>query len=558
MKVKVNQKFIMLSDCYNEKDLIKAKFNGVWDTKDKGWVISLTPNNIVQLRALFGLKIDIDNLPEQTKAFLEVEKEVTKLENGQVEPDTIYNKYFNVTLMNHQLIGATIADRLFGVGYNGCLLSMDMGTGKTLTAMAIIDRLVEKEHCSKVLIVCPKIAMNVWKKEYKDFEKGTYKLKVIGGTAKQRIQQMNDLVDDSDERLNIAVINYEYTYAFQDVLKKWKPDIVVCDESHRIKGVSTNQTKAITGIGQLTKYKLCLTGTPLTRDILDYFSQFKFLDISIFGLNYYSFKNRYVITGMFGEYLRPNKATFDEFKEKVNKISYRVTKEQCLELPPFTDITIPIEIGCRKAYNQLEDEYITWLNENEFISVENALTQTLKLRQLTSGFYYNVDEKGIREAVFIDSAKIDACMELIEDLVNEGNKVIVFAEFQAEIEKLKELCDKNKIISELYYGKTSDRNKQIAVDNFQNGNSQVFIGQIESAGISITLTSASHMIFVSTGYKYGVYDQARARIYRKGQTKNCTYYHLIATDTIDEGIVKSLNRKETLAKSIIDNYRKRS
>jgi SNF2 family DNA or RNA helicase len=207
-------------------------------------------------------------------------------------------------------------------------------------------------------------------------------------------------------------------------------------------------------------------------------------------------------------------------------------------------------------YKELEKDYITWLNETEFISVENALTKTLKLRQITSGFYYETTADGKKKTVFVDTSKVDACMELINELVENDKKVIVFAEFQAEIEKIKELCDKAKIKCDTYYGKTPEKKKLEIVDNFQNGDLQVFIGQIESAGISITLTSASHMIFLSTGYKYGVYDQARSRIHRKGQKNNCTYYHLLATNTIDVKIKKSLERKEALAQSIIDDYKK--
>jgi SNF2 family DNA or RNA helicase len=432
---------------------------------------------------------------------------------------------------------------------------MEMGTGKTLTAMAIANRLNVEKDCKKILIICPKVAMPVWRDEYKKFENLDYKLRLITGTQKKRVDAMNELVDDPSDNLNIAVINYEYTYAFESILSVWKPDIIICDESHRIKGVTTNQTKAITKIGKLVKYKLCLTGTPLTNNILDFFSQFRFLDTSVFGLNFYSFKNRYVITGMFGEYLRPNKSTFDEFKGRVAKISYRVTKEQCLQLPEFTDVVVPVDIDCMKMYRELEKDYITWLNETEYISVENALTKTLKLRQITSGFYYNVDEQGNKDAVFVDDAKIKACMELIEELVENDKKVIVFAEFQAEIEKIKELCDREKIKSGTYYGKTPEKKKLEVVDNFQNGDLQVFIGQIESAGISITLTSASHMIFLSTGYKYGVYDQARARIHRKGQVNKCTYYHLIANNTIDAKIMKALENKEALAQSVIDDYK---
>ena len=547
---------IAVFDCFKEKDIIKGDFGGVWNDKLKCWIISFSPDTLSRLQARFGATFS-----QELKDFYLMRKETENIvkdyDTGKLPPDTTFNKYFkDCTLMEHQLVGATIGTKLFDAGFTGCLLSMEMGTGKTLTAMAILNRIIEEKQKNKVLIVCPKVTMGVWRDEFAKFEKDHYKLRLIMGTAKKRIEAMNDISEYPDDRLNVVVINYEYTYAFEPILEKWKPDIVICDESHRIKGVSTNQTKSITKIGKLCNYRMCLTGTPLTNNILDFFAQFRYMDTSVFGLNYYSYKNKYVITGMFGEYLRPNMATFEEFKKKVNSISFRRTKEQCLTLPEFTDVKIPIDISCKKMYTELEREYITWLSETEFISVENALTKTLKLRQLTSGFYYDVSENGDKSAVWVDTAKVDACLELIEQLIEEGQKVLVFAEFQAEIEKIKELCDKAGISAEMYYGKTPDKKRFDIVDRFQNGDLQVFIGQIESAGISITLTASSNMIFLSTGYKYGVYDQARARIHRKGQVNKCTYYHLIATNTIDEKIMKALRKKEALAESVIDDYKK--
>lgn len=547
---------IAVFDCFKEKDIIKGDFGGVWNDKLKCWIISFSPDTLSRLQARFGATFS-----QELKDFYLMRKETENIvkdyDAGKLPPDKTFNKYFkDCTLMEHQLVGATIGTKLFDAGFTGCLLSMEMGTGKTLTAMAILNRIVEEKQKNKVLIVCPKVTMGVWRDEFAKFEKDHYKLRLIMGTAKKRIDAMNDISEYPDDRLNIVVINYEYTYAFEPILERWKPDIVICDESHRIKGVSTNQTKSITKIGKLCNYRMCLTGTPLTNNILDFFAQFRYMDTSVFGLNYYSYKNKYTITGMFGEYLRPNMATFEEFKKKVNSISFRRTKEQCLTLPEFTDVKIPIDISCKKMYTELEREYITWLSETEFISVENALTKTLKLRQLTSGFYYDVSENGDKSAVWVDTAKVDACLELIEQLIEEGQKVLVFAEFQAEIEKIKELCDKAGISAEMYYGKTPDKKRFEIVDRFQNGDLQVFIGQIESAGISITLTASSNMIFLSTGYKYGVYDQARARIHRKGQVNKCTYYHLIATNTIDEKIMKALRKKEALAESVIDDYKK--
>lgn len=462
----------------------------------------------------------------------------------------------NATLMRHQQVAGNIAMTVFNNGHSGVMLDMEMGTGKTMTAMAIIGHL---QKAKRVLVICPKISLGVWDREYQKFANYDYILCPLNGTAKKRLQLMQELMNNEKYHdKSIVVINYEYVYTFEKILAKWRPDIIICDESHKIKSPTAQQTKSILRLGNLASYKICLTGTPLTNNILDFFSQYKFLDSSVLGDSFTAYKNKYVITGMFNEYLRPNPIHFNELKYRLGTISYRVTKEECLDLPPFNDVYLPVEFSPQnfKLYKEFEREFVVWLNEQTKVTTENALTQTLKLRQMTGGFCYDYDKDGNRFVVDFDDAKATACAELIENIVEGGNKVIVFAEFQAEIEKVKSICDKFKIKSVTYYGGTSETKKNEAYNEFVNGDAMVFIGQIESAGISITLTNAKYTIFYSTGYKYGSYDQARSRMHRKGQTKNCTYYHLVIKGTIDEKINKSLDKKEKLAETIIDSYKK--
>ena len=559
---------IGIYDCFAQKDFLKEKLGARWQAKNKVWLVSANEDNLKVLKKLGAtISQDVyDVLEPKEKARAIIESIKNKVYTPTFDYNSLFVKEFRgqpFSLMQHQLLGASFADTLYEHGYTGCMLSMQMGTGKTLTAMAMLGRQHKLGNCNKLLVVCPKVAMEVWRNEFDNFADFGYSIVCLKGTPKKRLDLMN-WIDENGHGLQVVVINYEYVYAFQDILDKWKPDFILCDESHKIKGVSTQQTKAVTKIGQKCKFRLCLTGTPLTANIIDFFSQYKFMDSSIFGLSITCFKMEYIITGMFGEYLRPNPMSFGKFKDKVNSIAFRVTKDECLQLPPAVDITIPVELTCMRHYKELERDFITWLDNNTNISVSNALTQTLSLRQMTGGFYYEYDTDEVsgkkinRRTVFIDDSKVSACMELIENIINSGEKVVVFAEFQAEIEKIQEACNKAGYKCGTYYGATSDTNRDKLIDGFVNGDIQVFIGQIESAGISITLTVSKYMIFYSTGYKYGVYDQARARIHRKGQKNECTYYHLIASNTIDKKIMKALSNKEQLSQSIIDDYRNKN
>lgn len=544
-------------DCFPQKDEIKIRYNATFHREGKCWTIPISKKAINELVGKYGASVG-QGLKNYLLEFENCQSRI-KLLKTSTECALTYDfqPYIkNATLMRHQQVACNIAEELRREGHNGIMLDMEMGTGKTMTAMAYAGSL---KDVRRILIICPKISLRVWEREYERFANYNYIFRAITGTAKKRVDAMNELIqEDSNYEKLIACINYEYVPIFEKILDEWKPDLIICDESHKIKSSTANQTKAIIRLGKKAKNKMCLTGTPLTNNVVDFFSQYKFLDSSILGDSLVAFKNKYIITGFFNEYIKPNPATFEELKYRLGAISYRVTKEECLDLPPYQDVIIPITLDSAKMkkYKEFEREFVVWLNEQTQITAEQALTQTLKLRQLTGGFCYDISPLGNRNIVNFDESKADACIELIEDIVSAGNKVIVFAEFRAEIEKIFKMCTDANIKAVTYYGGSSDKMKDEAYDMFVNGDAMVFIGQIESAGISITLTNAKYTIFYSTGYKYGSYDQARSRMHRKGQTQKCTYYHLIATDTIDEKICKSLESKEYLAQTIIDSYKK--
>lgn len=556
MYIDVVDNQIAVYECYNQKEELKSRYGASFNKQYKAWLIPVSFKVIKDLKERFGASLTQDAVyyMDKYKNMLQVVQDIKN--NKRPNQYDLQSTIQNATLMKHQQTAGNLAMSLFDRGKTGVMLDMEMGTGKTMTAMAIAGML---DNVKRILVICPKISLRVWQREYDKFANYNYYLAALEGTAKKRLETMQDLIDnEGDYDKSIVVINYEYVYTFENILAKWKPDLIICDESHKIKSPSAQQTKSILRLGRLALYKICLTGTPLTNNILDFFSQYKFLDSSVLGDSYTAYKNKYVITGMFNEYLRPNPSTFQELKARLATISYRVTKEECLDLPPFTDVYIPVEFSDKnyKLYKQFEKDFVVWLNEHTQVTTENALTQTLKLRQLTGGFCYDYNTLGERTTVNFDDAKLSACSELIDSIVSGGNKVIVFAEFQAEIENIKKCCDDLGIKAVTYYGGSSEKAKNNAYEEFTGGDAMVFIGQIESAGISITLTNSKYTIFYSTGYKYGCYDQARSRMHRKGQTQKCTYYHLVVKGTIDEKINKSLENKERLAETIIDSYRK--
>jgi len=175
----------------------------------------------------------------------------------------------------------------------------------------------------------------------------------------------------------------------------------------------------------------------------------------------------------------------------------------------------------------------------------------LRLSQLTGGFLGGDDDPRLR---CISTAKLDSLVDIIESAQEDGQKLVIIARFIAEIDAIKALLDTQGIRYAAISGETKDRAGQVTA--FQNDPATtVFVGQIATAGLGITLTAASTMVFYSLDYSMSNFEQAKARIHRFGQKENCTYIYLTARRTVDEKVLKSLRDKANLAKVLIDDYR---
>lgn len=410
----------------------------------------------------------------------------------------------------------------------------------------------------KVLIVAPTSVCAVWPKEFEDAATFKFKVNVLLGDKRQRIRELEALKAFPFKALKVAVINYESTWreGIIEALMDWKPNMVIADESQRIKTHDAQQSKAMHRLGDIAKYKLILSGTPVQNNAIDIFSQYRFLDPTVFGMNYYAFRGRYAIMGGFSNRQIVGYKDLDELIRKEHSIAYRVTKEEALDLPEQTFITrnIRMDTKDKNLYDQIRKNSFAELESGGQITAPTVLTKLLRLQQFTGGFI-QTDDGNKPELVF--RGKLNALEDILDDyVIDAGKKLVVFCRFRPEIDLIQKLLEKKKIKYCSIYGDIKIDDRGAIVKEFQNNpDVKVFLAQIDTAGLGITLTAADTCVYYSVNFNYAAYSQSLARIHRIGQRNRCTYIHLVVEKTIDETVLKALAKKEDLAKTVVDDWK---
>uniref|UniRef100_UPI003FEF113D DEAD/DEAH box helicase n=1 Tax=Gemmiger formicilis TaxID=745368 RepID=UPI003FEF113D len=466
-------------------------------------------------------------------------------------------------LYKHQIRGANMALRAFGAldaktpgGGFGELF--EMGCGKTLTTIAVAGALYNLGKIDRVLVVAPTSVCSVWPHDLNQFATFPWEARVLLGDKKKRLKALNELENWPFKALRIAVINYESTHrdGIFEALAAYKPDLIVCDESQRIKNPSAAQSKALHKLGDAAPFRMILSGTPVQNNAVDLYSQYRFLDPAVYGANFYAFKNRYCIMGGYGQHQIVGYRNMDELVEKEHSVAYRVTKEECLDLPQQTFINRYVQFtdAEQAIYEQLRKSSFLELETGENVTATTILTMYLRLMQLTGGFL-TADESTRPKQV--NTAKLDALADIVDDyVVDAGKKLVIFARFRAEIAAIENLLRLRKIQYGSIYGDVPMEERGKIVEDFQtNPDTKVFVAQIQTAGLGITLHAASTAVFYSYDYNYANYAQALARIHRIGQHLPVTYIHLVVDGSIDEKILAALENKEDMAKTVVDSWR---
>jgi len=431
-------------------------------------------------------------------------------------------------------------------------LYTDMGTGKT---KVMID-LINNKNFKRVLIVCPKKAMDVWKSE---FDKHSYDtticvLNTKDFDVKRKCTEVKNLLSGGNLGSNKGVIIINYDSVWREPLKKellkTKFDAVMCDESHRIKSPSSKCSGFLTQIGKRTPHRYLITGTPLAQSPLDIYAQYRFLDPTIFGTRYDDFKHRYA-NFVYGQNFLDKKEPFknlDELHEKMFSCAFLATSD--LELPPTQDILIDFDLPSKtqKYYTEFQKESCLIFKDGSVVA-ENVLSSILRLQQLCSGYLPIDTAEKIKKIEEIDRARINTLKELMEDFDPE-EPLVIFCKYRIDINNIHELCKELKITASEVSGKADN------LAEWQSGKTKVLIAQIKSGSESIDLTRARYCIYYSLDFSLSAWKQSRKRVHRPNQTRSVVYYILVAKHkkckTIDEKILESLQNNENIIESIME------
>ena len=444
-------------------------------------------------------------------------------------------------------------------------LFMEMGTGKSKVLVDNIAMLYDRGAVRGALIIAPKGVYKNWN----DIEFPTHMPEHVEYTkvlwepniTKKKQHELDTLFVD-DDKLKVLIMNVEafstskgldFAHSFLNIFVGRA--LIGIDESTTIKNPTAKRTKNILKIADLAKYRRILTGSPVTKSPLDLYSQCEFLDPYHLGhQSYYSFRARYanMIDRNFGGrrvQIVGSYRRLPELTEKLEKFSYRVLKEDCLDLPPkvFTKRIIELTDEQKKVYAQMKREAVAEL-EGKVMSTMNVMTQLMRLHQVTCG-HFKADDDTITE---IKNNRIDSLLELLEE--TEG-KVIIWANYRADIKNIVAALKKayGEASTVEYHGSVDPTLRQDNIAQFQQKNSptRYFVGNAQTGGYGITLTAANTVVYYSNSYDLEKRLQSEDRAHRIGQTGSVTYVDLMAENTIDERIVKALNKKINIANEIM-------
>jgi len=440
---------------------------------------------------------------------------------------------------------------------------MEMGTGKSKVLVDNIAMLYDKGKINAALIIAPKgVYRNWFSGEIPNHLASHIDHKTVlwtATTSKTKDKEYQQLFK-TDFDLHILVMNVEAFSTkkgleFATKFLNCHKTIMAIDESTTIKTPTAKRTKAILALGKLVKYRRILTGSPVTKSPLDLYTQCNFLHEELLGFNsYYTFRNRYATmidrnfggrrVQIVGGYKR-----LDELADSLKKFSYRVLKEDCLDLPPKVYIQREVELSDeqKQIYSTMKSAALAQL-KGKMATAPHVLTQLMRLHQISCGHLKNDDDT-------ITEIKNNRMSELLDVLDEVEGKVIIWANYVYDIKQIVKAISKkfgeDSIVQ--YYGAIDAETRQKNIERFQNPESDArfFIGNPQTGGYGITLTAANNVIYYSNGYDLEKRLQSEDRAHRIGQKKSVTYVDFITPKTVDEKIVKALRKKMNIATEIM-------
>ena len=439
---------------------------------------------------------------------------------------------------------------------------MEMGTGKTKVLIDNMAMLYDKGKIDGALIIAPKGVVSTWHSQELPAHLPNHIENVTvlwqANITKSQSRRLGNLFKVGEELhvliMNIEAFSTQKGAQFAQKFMLSHRTLMVIDESTTIKNPKAKRTKNILQLADRAQYRRILTGSPVTKNPLDLFTQCYFLDpYHLDHQSYYSFRTRYAImktAHIAGRSIQlvSGFKHLAELSEKLKPFSYRVLKEDCLDLPDkiYMKRVISLTDEQQKVYKQMKEEALATLNKKTATTV-NALTQLMRLQQITCGHF--VADDGTTQEV--KNNRLNELMDILEEV--EG-KAIIWAHWQKDVQIIKKALIKKygpwSVVD--YYGLTPQDQREKNKDAFQNDSKvRYFVGTAQTGGYGLTLTAANTVIYYSNGYDLEKRIQSEDRAHRIGQKKSVTYVDILAEETVDEKIVKALRKKINIASEVL-------
>lgn len=507
-----------------------------WIANDKAWVIDATPAAAWRLMNECPIHVEADD--EVLDLSSRFHCGLTFIQRNEQPHSRKYDSWA------HQVGAYEHAYYREGAG-----LALRMGEGKTKVA---VDLLVN-HGAMRSLVLCPVSVLGVWRREIAKFAGCPIEVLVLEkGTTKTKVKEAQAFLEYCAKKKVPGAVVVSYETAKRDEFAVWSTklvwDYVVLDESHRVKGHSTDVAHYVAALGKSARRRLCLSGTPMASP-LDIFSQCRFLDRGLFGTSFHHFRNRYakmnaIFPSKVDEWLNQ-----EELKQRFALLWYRVD-DDVLNLPEAIHNERRIELSpkAKKVYEGLTKDLIADLGTG-VVTATNALTRLLRLQQVTSGYTVEDETKVVHE---VDDGKETLLGELLLDLPDR-EPVVVCCRFRHDLDIVKRVAEK----LDRRYGEVSGRRKDLTENATMPGDVDVLGVQIQSGGVGIDLTRACYCVLFSVGFSPIDYEQFLKRVHRPGQTRTTHYYHLIASGTVDEAVYGALKNKQEVIDSVLDALRRK-
>lgn len=510
-------------------DAIKNLHSRVYHKKINAWEIPISC-----LSSAIDILADYDEIT------------LTTLEDENIKEDIDYELgTYKTSPYQYQKDGIN-----FGLNHDKWLLLDAPGLGKSLQMIYLAQELKEREGIEHCLIICGiNTLKHNWKREIEKHsnltamilgERVNSKGKVKIGSVKDRVEDLKNPIDE------FFIITNVETLRNDDIIKELTKgkanhiDMIVVDELHKMKSSTSQQGKNLLKLS--AKYQVGLTGTLITNNPLDAYVPLKWLGVENSTLTNFKF-NYCIYTGQFNNILVGYRH-IDMLKDEVEQFSLRRTKD-LLDLPQKNIIheILTMDDSQSNFYSNIVDGVVEQVDKVE-MNTSTLLSMVTRLRQATSS-------PSILTTEDISSAKIDRAVDLAKEIVDNGDKVVIYSVFKNTLDRVVEKLADYKPL--LCTGDTRDDIISYNIDSFQNGDSNILCATTQKMGTGITLTSASYAIFIDTPWTSADCEQCEDRIHRIGSEKPVFIYYLWTEGTIDERVKEIVEDKEALSDFIVDD-----